>query len=143
MSKMIIDLTKAKNKTEVENITRAKILHDIEEFLISKYEGAIRVGATEFAFPAAIADSEGFTVDVAAIVSVKIPKFYDVEHKDTDKPTTKRYEVINYAYQWASDPKSEKKMKKETEWVKMAEENMIESDPIEYDFEEIDEDSFE
>lgn len=141
MSKMIIDLTAAKNRTEVENVVRTKVLRDIEEFLTSRYEGTIRVGATEYAFPAAIADVDGFTVDVAAIVSVKIPKFYDVEHKE--KPTTKRYEVINYAYQWASDPKSEKKMKKEEEWAKIAEEHMVESDEVVYDFSEIDPDSFE
>lgn len=142
MEKKMLDLTGVEGKTTVENITRTWILDALEKFLTENFEGVARVGATEFAFPAALAkDNDGFTVDVAAIVSVKIPKFYDVEHKE--KPTTKRYEVINYAYQWASDPKSEKKMKKEEEWAKIAEEHMVESEPIEYNFEEVDPDSFE
>ena len=142
--KTILDLTEAQSRTAVENISRTQVLKDIEEFLFSKYEGVARVSATEFAFPVALAkDEDGFTVDVAALISVKIPKFYDVPHPDSDKPTTKRYEILNQAYLWETDIKSTKKLKKEAEWLKIADEHRVEAEPIEYDFDEIDPDSFE
>lgn len=144
MEKMILDLTGVDSRTTVENITRTQVLKDLEEFLHTKYEGAIRVGATEFAFPAALAkDADGFTVDVAALISVKIPKFYDVPHQDSNRPTTKRYEILNQAYLWQNDSKCRKKLKKETEWIEIAKEHMVASEPVEYNFDEIDPDSFD
>ena len=142
--KTILDLTDIDTKTTIENISRTQVLHDIEEFLKSKYEGVARVSATEFAFPVAFTkDADGFSTDVAAIISVKIPKHYDVPHPDSDKPTTKRYQIINQSYLWESDVKSKKKMKKEAEWLAIAQAHTVEAEPIEYDFDEIDPDSFE
>lgn len=140
----MLDLTSVETKTGVENITRTWVLDALEKFLTENFEGAVRVGATEFAFPASIAtDNEGYSRDVAAIISVKIPKFYDIEHKDKDKPTTKRYEILNNLYLWENDSKSTKKKAKESEWIAIAREHEVDAEPITYDFDEIDPDSFD
>lgn len=142
MGKKILDLTSVETKTGVENITRTWVLDALEKFLTENFEGAVRVGATEFAFPASIAtDDEGFSRDVAAIISVKIPKFYDIKHEN--KPTTKRYEILNNLYLWENDSKSTKKKAKESEWIAIAREHEVEAAEVVYDFNELDPDSFD
>ena len=139
MGKKILDLTSVETKSGVENITRTWVLDALEKFLTENFEGAVRVGATEFAFPASIAsDDEGFSRDVAAIISVKIPKFYDIKHEN--KPTTKRYEILNNLYLWEMDPKSKKKKQKEKEWLEIAEKSIVPAQEVIYDFNEIDSD---
>ena len=142
MEKKMLDLTSIEGRTAVENIVRTWVLDALERFLTENFEGVARVGATEFAFPAAFTkDEDGFSVDVAAILSVKIPKFYDVKHEN--KPTTKRYEVLTNYYLWETDSKSEKKKKKESEWIQIAREHEVEAEEVVYDFNELDPDSFD
>jgi len=138
MEKIMLDLTSVSNKTNIEGACRSQILADIMEFLESRYEGVRRISATEMTFPIAITELEGFTVDVGAIVGVKIPKFYDVPRKDGK--FTPAYSCLNSIYEWEMDPATIRKKKREAEWLEIAKEHTIPAEEVVYDFREIDPD---
>ncbi len=139
MAKIMLDLTELESKTAIEYAARSFLLKELGAFLESKYEGVRRCGATEFNFPIGIATNEGFTVDVSAIVSVKVPKFYTIVHKDKSKKDTPAYNVVRATWEWESDPKTIRKIKREEEGIAYAQEHIIEAEPFEYDFNELEE----
>ena len=138
MDKIFLDLTSVQNKTDIEGACRSQILADIMEFLQSRYEGVRRISATEMTFPIATTTLEGYTVDVGAIVGVKIPKFYDVPRKDGK--FTPAYSCLNAIYEWESDPATIRKKKREEKWLELAKQSVVPAEPIEYDMHEIDPD---
>lgn len=138
MEKIMLDLTSVQNKTDIEGACRSQILADIMEFLQSRYEGVRRISATEMTFPIATTTLEGFTVDVGAIVGVKIPKFYDVPRKDGK--FTPAYSCLGAIYEWESDPATIRKKKREEKWLELAKQSIVPAEEVDYDFREIDPD---
>lgn len=137
-NKVFLDLTKVEEKTAATNICRAQVMNDIIELLQTKYDGVRRCGATSFTFPIAIGTVDGFTVDINAIVSVKIPKHYDTIYKNSLREDTPAYDIVREVYEWETDPKTEKKLEKEAKCLEIAKESRVESQGFEYNFDEVD-----